>query len=281
MKVKNHICCCFVGIINLCNVSFLIDRASAQIVPDATLNTQVEKFTEEGSNDILIEGDTTVGKNLFHSFKEFGVPIENAVYFNNDFDIKNIIIRVTGESISNLDGNIFVNGNTNFALINLNNILDGKDFQINGFLDENLNLNELIDTTSILLTVSGVEFNDTNLPKISLTPKSTITCSGDGYAQSSFTIVGRDGSVTPSYLEPLTGSLLNSIQLAKLEEETKAQREVGMSSRKVEEFDKKNSQIVEAQGWVKTKNGKIILVADTSNTIPSSRPTTSGCPTKK
>ncbi|WP_375496231.1 hypothetical protein [uncultured Nostoc sp.] len=36
--------------------------------------------------------------------------------------------------------------------------------------------------------------------------------------------------------------------------------------------------IIEAQGWIKTADGKIILVAHTPNITPSSRPTTAVCP---
>ena len=124
-------------------------------------------------------------------------------------------------------------------------------------------------------------FNDTEQPEISLEPQNIITCSTTSYAQSSFTIVGRDGSLPPSYLEPLTGTLLTSTQLAKLEGEIKRPREEGETKRQGEEPHKENSQIVEAQGWVKTKNGKIILVAHASEATLSSRPTISGCSIKK
>ena len=87
--------------------------------------------------------------------------------------------------------------------------------------------------------------------------KITNTCSNKNYAQSSFTITGK-GSLPPSPFEPLT-SRVNQTKLATLDldevKETKVER-----SRIKEKSERK--QIVEAQGWVKNKNGEIFLVAN-------------------
>ncbi|GAA6619853.1 filamentous hemagglutinin N-terminal domain-containing protein [Scytonema sp. NUACC26] len=106
------------------------NRAFAQqeVSADPSLGTTV---TVNGTT-FQITGGTTVGdKNLFHSFSNFSVPIEGAADFRNAPTISNIFARVTGGSVSDIQGLICTHGTANLFLMNPNGIVFGPSAQLN------------------------------------------------------------------------------------------------------------------------------------------------------
>ncbi|MEM7552735.1 MAG: S-layer family protein [Cyanobacteria bacterium P01_A01_bin.84] len=159
--------------------------ALAQINPDTTLpkNSSVKTI----DNITKIENGTESGRNLFHSFQDFSIPTGSTAYFNNATRIKNIISRVTGGSISNIDGLIRTNGTANLFLINPSGIVFGENTRLD------IGGSFIASTASKMKFADGSEFNavapsETPLLTVSVpmglqmgSNSGNITVQGDGH----------------------------------------------------------------------------------------------------
>jgi len=141
--------------IGLCILSCLYatsEIVQAQVITDGTVNTQVN---QSGNVSEITGGETRDG-NLFHSFQEFSVGLGNEAFFDNADTVENILSRVTGGNVSNINGLIRANGNANLFVINPAGIILGEGARLD------LGGSFYGSSADSILFPDGVEFSATN-----------------------------------------------------------------------------------------------------------------------
>ncbi|MEO1430480.1 MAG: filamentous hemagglutinin N-terminal domain-containing protein [Cyanobacteria bacterium J06633_8] len=130
----------------------IIVPVNSQVTSDGTTNTTVNST---GNNFNILNG-IQKGTNLFHSFKEFSIPTGSSATFQNSSAIENIINRVTGGNVSNIDGLIKANGSASVFFINPSGIVFGENARLD------IGGSFLGTTAESILFEDGFEFSAVN-----------------------------------------------------------------------------------------------------------------------
>lgn len=137
-------------------------QASAQVTSDRSTATNVIPLP---GNNVVITGGRAEGSNLFHSFGSFSIPTGGSATFNllGTRNVSTIFSRVTGGTVSNIDGRIFatLDGRTpapvSLFLINPSGVMFGANAQL-------IIGGSFVGTTaSSIRFADGVEFAATNI----------------------------------------------------------------------------------------------------------------------
>ncbi len=153
----------FSRILTLAFLFFLFAVSSeAQIIRDGTVGPGVE-IQPTGPNYIIPEDmGALAGSNLFHSFEEFNILTNESATFTAISPIDNVISRVTGPNISNIDGLLDSSSITgaNFWLLNSNGVFFGPNAQVN--VDGSFN----VGATDSLIFEDGNQLDASSTPPI-------------------------------------------------------------------------------------------------------------------
>ncbi|MEO1593253.1 MAG: filamentous hemagglutinin N-terminal domain-containing protein, partial [Cyanobacteria bacterium J06632_22] len=112
-----------------------IGSAQALPIPDDTLGAgnQTSVDLGETSNDIpayIIRGGYQYDGNIFHSFEQFNIAVDESVYFVSPKDARAIFTRVTGGDVSNLFGTLGVDGGADLYFLNPAGVVFGPDISL-------------------------------------------------------------------------------------------------------------------------------------------------------
>ncbi|MEM9155671.1 MAG: filamentous hemagglutinin N-terminal domain-containing protein, partial [Cyanobacteria bacterium P01_F01_bin.33] len=127
-------------------------QLSCDVIPSHAqiqLDNQTPTEIEVVGNESTISGGSVSGPNQFHSFDSFSIPAGDVVTFEALPDVSHIINRVTGDSISAIDGEIRYTGDSaSIFLINPNGIVFGPESTLN------------VNASFIATTADGIAFQD-------------------------------------------------------------------------------------------------------------------------
>ncbi len=196
-----------------------------QVVPDTTL--PIASKVDVSENTLTITHGTQRGGNLFHSFQDFSLQSGQIAQFKNAGGVANIITRITGGKISDIDGTIEVRGTANLFFLNPNGVVFGKNAQLDlrgSFIATTASSIEFADKTQFgtttatppTLTIStptGLQFgnqaqtivNRSLFGKILGVPNSTVGLQSP--PNQTIALVGGDVQIEGGYIKALAGRI--------------------------------------------------------------------------
>jgi filamentous hemagglutinin family protein len=104
-----------------------INPSLAQSITDSIVADDNLTKVENG----IIKDGVIRGRNVFHSFSKFNIPLNQTADFQPNHDIKTIFSRVTGTEPSLILGTLKVTGNANLFFMNPNGIVFGSGASLN------------------------------------------------------------------------------------------------------------------------------------------------------
>ncbi len=118
---------CVLQLVIASSLTPVIAQVTTTITPDASLGTRVEP------NGAIhtISGGTILGPNQFHSFDRFDVGTGDTAHFTGPSSIEQIVSRVTGGSMSVIDGTLKSDiSGANLYLLNPAGVLFGRNARL-------------------------------------------------------------------------------------------------------------------------------------------------------
>ncbi|MEO0935778.1 MAG: S-layer family protein, partial [Cyanobacteria bacterium J06641_2] len=221
-------------------------------------NSDTEQATINiNSQDLIMRR----GSNIFTNATGENV-IGGNINIDTDFLIANENSDISANSENSQGGKVRIDAQAIFGTQFRPELTPQSDITATGATSD------LSGTVEIITPQTDPTSGSIQFPTIPVETEVADACSTPGYAQSSFTITGK-GSLPPSPFEPLTGRL-NQTKLATLEENEEIKSQARATRRISKKQPDQIKPIVEARGWVRTKDGRIILVANAPKAMSSS-----------
>lgn len=184
-------------------------RAQTAITPDTQPGVSTGTTATTTGTTTVIDGGRRVGDNLFHSFNGFSLGTgDSAVWVRSGGDggsIANVISRVTGGTISTIDGTITTQGlgRANFFFINPAGIIFGSNASVS------------VPNAAYFSTANTLRFGDGGVFAVT-TPTGSIFSMA---APSAFGFVGARGDITirgagTGFVGPNTSLSLSAANIA-------------------------------------------------------------------